>query len=57
VGCKQWRQANTALVGAFDCDNLHFVQDVDTPEDIATLRRSSGRQLQWPAPWQRPDDA
>lgn len=57
VGCKQWRQANTALVGAFDCDNLHFVQDVDTPEDVATLRRSSGRQLQWPAPWQRPDDA
>ena len=57
VGCKQWRQANAPLVDAFDCDNLHFVQDVDTPEDIATLRRSSGRQLKWPASWQRPDDA
>ena len=56
VGCKQWRQANAPLVEAFDCDNLHFVQDVDTPDDIAVLRRSSGRQLQWPAPWQRPGD-
>ena len=57
VGCKQWRQAHTPLVQAFECDNLHFVQDVDTPEDIATLRRSSGRQLQWPAGWQRPEDS
>jgi molybdenum cofactor cytidylyltransferase len=56
VGCKQWRQANAPLVEAFDCDNPHFAQDVDTPDDIAALRRSSGRQLQWPAPWQRPGD-
>jgi molybdenum cofactor cytidylyltransferase len=56
VGCKQWRQANAPRVHAFDCDNLHFVQDVDTPEDITALRRSSGRQLQWPAPWRRPGD-
>ena len=56
VGCKQWRQAHAPLVAAWDCGNLHFVQDVDTPEDIATLRRSSGRQLQWPARWQRPED-
>lgn len=57
VGCKKWRQANAPLVEAFDCDNLHFVQDVDTPEDVAALRRSSGRQLQWPTRWRRPDDA
>jgi molybdenum cofactor cytidylyltransferase len=56
VGCKQWRQAHTPQVQAYDCDNLHFVQDVDTPQDIAALRQSSGRQLQWPAPWQRPGD-
>jgi molybdenum cofactor cytidylyltransferase len=56
VGCKQWRQAHTPQVEAFDCHNPHFVQDVDTPADIATLRRSSGRQLQWPAAWQRPGD-
>ena len=56
VGCKQWRQAHTPQVQAFDCHNPHFVQDVDTPEDIAALRRSSGRQLQWPAAWQRPGD-
>ena len=57
VGCKQWRQAHTPQVQAFDCANLHFVQDVDTPEDIGALRCSSGRQLQWPARWQRPEDA
>lgn len=56
VGCKQWRQAHTSQVQALDCDNPHFVQDVDTPEDIAKLRRSSDRQLQWPAAWQRPGD-
>ncbi|MCF8153165.1 MAG: nucleotidyltransferase family protein [Rhodoferax sp.] len=56
VGCKNWRQAHTSQVQALDCDNLHFVQDVDTPDDIAALRRSSGRHLQWPAPWQRPGD-
>ena len=56
VGCKQWRQAHAPQAEAFDCHNPHFVQDVDTPADIATLRRSSGRQLQWPAAWQRPGD-
>ena len=56
VGCKQWRQAHTSQVQALDCDNPHFVQDVDTPEDIAKLRRSSGRQLQWPSLWQRSGD-
>jgi molybdenum cofactor cytidylyltransferase len=48
VGCKQWRQQHAQQAHAFDCDNLHFVQDVDTPEDVDTLRQSSGRQLQWP---------
>jgi len=50
VGCKQWRQQNAHQAHAFDCDNLHFVQDVDTPEDIDKLRLSSGRQLQWSTP-------
>ncbi len=50
VGCKQWRQQHTKQAHAFDCDNLHFVQDVDTAEDIDKLRLSSGRQLQWPTP-------
>ncbi len=50
VGCKQWRQQHAAQAHAFDCDNPHFVQDLDTPEDIDKLRLSSGRQLQWPTP-------
>lgn len=50
VGCKQWRQQHAPLAHAFDCDNPHFVQDLDTPEDIEKLRLSSGRQLQWPTP-------
>ncbi len=50
VGCKQWRQQHATQVHAFDCDNLHFVQDVDTPEDVDKLRLNSGHQLEWPAP-------
>jgi molybdenum cofactor cytidylyltransferase len=50
VGCKQWRQQHTPQAHAYDCDNLHFVQDVDTPEDIDKLRLMSGRKLQWPRP-------
>ncbi len=50
VGCKQWRQQHALQAHAFDCDNPHFVQDLDTPEDIEKLRLSSGRQLQWPTP-------
>ena len=50
VGCKQWRQQHTPQVHAFDCDNLHFVQDLDTPEDINKLRLSSGRQVRWSTP-------
>jgi molybdenum cofactor cytidylyltransferase len=50
IGCKQWRQQHAGQVHAFDCDNLHFVQDLDTPEDIEKFRQSSGRQLQWPTP-------
>ncbi|MEY3871837.1 MAG: hypothetical protein RLZZ296_832 [Pseudomonadota bacterium] len=50
VGCKQWRQQHAQQVHAYDCSNPHFVQDVDTPEDIDKFRLSSGRQLQWPTP-------
>jgi len=50
IGCKQWRQQHARQVHAFNCDNPHFVQDVDTPEDIDKLRLNSGRQLQWPTP-------
>ncbi len=48
VGCKQWRQQHSSQVHVFDCENPHFVQDVDTPEDIEKLRQSHGHQLQWP---------
>jgi molybdenum cofactor cytidylyltransferase len=50
VGGKQWRQQHALQVHAFDCDNPHFVQDLDTPEDIEKLRKTSGRLLQWPTP-------
>jgi molybdenum cofactor cytidylyltransferase len=50
IGCKQWRQQHAGQVHAFDCDNDHFVQDLDTAEDIEKFRQSSGRQLQWPTP-------
>ena len=48
VGCKQWRQQNASQVHVLDCYNLHFVQDVDTPEDIQNFYLRTGRQLEWP---------
>jgi molybdenum cofactor cytidylyltransferase len=49
IGCRQWRQANRSSAFPFDSDNRHYVIDIDTPEDIESFRRSSGRSLSWPA--------
>jgi molybdenum cofactor cytidylyltransferase len=50
TGCKQWRQQHPQQVQAWDCDNRHFVLDVDTPQDIENLRQTTGHQLHWPSP-------
>jgi molybdenum cofactor cytidylyltransferase len=34
-GVRQWLDANPTLVAWFDSDNVHYVTDVDRPEDLA----------------------
>jgi molybdenum cofactor cytidylyltransferase len=48
IVCRQWRQANRSSVLPFDSDNQHYVIDIDTPEDIESFCRTTGRSLSWP---------
>jgi len=50
-GCKEWRQSHAAVVQKFPTDNLHFVTDLDRPEDVAEFEKTHGTKLQWPAQW------
>ena len=50
-GCKEWRQSHAAQVHKCPSDNLHFVTDLDRPEDVTGFEKTHGMKLQWPANW------
>jgi len=50
-GCKEWRQSHAAQVQKCPSDNLHFVTDLDHPEDVDGFEKTHGQRLQWPAHW------
>ena len=50
-GCKEWRQSHAAQVHKCPSDNLHFVTDLDRPEDVTSFEKIHGMKLQWPADW------
>jgi len=50
-GCKEWRQSHAAQVQKFSSDNLHFITDLDKPQDIADFENQHSMKLQWPARW------
>ena len=50
-GCKEWRQSHAAQVEKFPSNHLHFVTDLDHPEDVAGFEKTHGMKLQWPANW------
>ena len=50
-GCKEWRQSHAAQTLKLPTDNLHFVTDLDRPEDVAGFEKQHGMKLQWPANW------
>ena len=50
-GCKEWRQAHAPRTQALNSDNLHFVTDLDRPEDVATFEQRHGMSLHWPSAW------
>ena len=41
-GCKEWRQCHAAQTLKLPTDNLHFVTDLDRPEDIADFEKQHG---------------
>ena len=50
-GCKEWRQSHASQVEKCPSDNLHFVTDLDRPEDVDGFEKTHGMKLQWPANW------
>ena len=50
-GCKEWRQSHASQVEKFPSDNLHFITDLDRPEDVAGFENTHGMKLQWPPAW------
>jgi molybdenum cofactor cytidylyltransferase len=49
VGCKQWQAAHPEAVHRWATENRRYRLDIDSPEDIEALARTSGHQLRWPA--------
>ena len=50
-GCKEWLQSHAAQTLKLTTENLHFVTDLDRPEDIADFEKQYGMKLQWPPAW------
>ena len=50
-GCKEWRQSHAAHTHKLPSDNLHFVNDLDRPQDVADFEKRHGMKLQWPSQW------
>ena len=50
-GGKEWRQSHAARTYKMPSENLHFVTDLDRPEDIADFEKKHGMKLQWPPAW------
>ena len=50
-GCKEWRQSHAGQTLKLPTENLHFVTDLDRPEDITDFEKQHGMKLQWPPAW------
>lgn len=47
-GCKEWRQTYPLRCHRHEGDNLHFITDLDHPQDIIDFERKYGAELHWP---------
>jgi|APCry1669189534_1035231.scaffolds.fasta_scaffold00164_17 molybdenum cofactor cytidylyltransferase len=50
MGVRDWRRLHEEEVMALDCDNLHYVTDLDTPDDLSAFTKRTGIELKWPTP-------
>jgi molybdenum cofactor cytidylyltransferase len=48
VGCKDWQAQHPVAVHPWITHNQHYRTDMDTPQDIDMLARTTGHRLQWP---------
>jgi molybdenum cofactor cytidylyltransferase len=47
-GCRQWITENPARIARYETDNVHYLVDLDTPEDLERFRTDYGHTLTWP---------
>ena len=47
-GARQWLETNSSAVRWFDCENAHYVEDVDSPQDLERIAQHYGRSMRWP---------
>lgn len=47
-GCRQWIAQNPERIARFETGNLHYLVDLDTPEDLERFRTQYGHTLTWP---------
>jgi molybdenum cofactor cytidylyltransferase len=48
VGCKDWQAQHPVAVHHWITHNQNYRTDMDTPQDIDMLARTTGQRLQWP---------
>lgn len=47
-GCKEWRLAHDERTHRHTCLNLHYITDLDRPQDISNFELKYGARLHWP---------
>jgi CTP:molybdopterin cytidylyltransferase MocA len=47
-GAREWIDEHPDEVAWFDSDNVHYVEDVDFPEDLERIAQRHGCAMRWP---------
>ncbi|MGA7181359.1 MAG: nucleotidyltransferase family protein [Thiobacillaceae bacterium] len=47
-GCRQWIAQHPERIARMESDNLHYMVDLDTPEDLERFHNQYGHALAWP---------
>ena len=50
MGVKDWRRLHEEEVMVLECDNTHYIIDLDTPQDLLTFQEKFATALSWPEP-------
>jgi molybdenum cofactor cytidylyltransferase len=48
-GAREWLDEHPDEIAWLDSDNLHYVEDVDFPEDLERIAQRHGCAMRWPA--------